>query len=282
MPTSQQKEQPRMPRRPPSAGATTPAAGATPPARDQRQPTPAAGATSHTRDQWQPDPQDWCSDSDDDSTKTGARPAPTDEYWKHHWDPVHERWHGRGMRVGPPGGGSDTVPGHHTRANQADKLRKQRRKKEREQEDARDPAGATARAQRRLEDRAYNEALGAARHEWVVARRWEKELEAQAVTTARAADRTTRAAVTTARAAAKAAEEVQMKVARLQEIDPRVPEAFEEMGGSSSSVTWNRHEGWAHRQEWSWREGWVPSQEWNWQEGLVHNGRGGYIAPGQW
>jgi hypothetical protein len=147
-------------------------------------------------------------------------------------------------------------------------LRKQKKKKEREQEDARDPAGATARTQRRLEDRAYNEALGAARHEWVVARRWDMSMQAQA-------DSTTRAAV-------KAAEEVQMKVARLQEIDPRVPEAFEEMGGSSSSVTWNRHEGWAHRQEWSWREGWVPSQEWNWQEGLVHNGRGGYIAPGRW
>ena len=83
-------------------------------------------------------------------------------------------------------------------------------------------------------------------------------------------------------AAVRAAEEVQKRVARLQEIDPRVPEAVEEMGGSSSSATWIRDEGWAHRQEWSWREGWVPSQEWNWQEGLVHNGRGGYIAPGRW
>ena len=298
LPASQQKGQPRMPQQPPSAGATTPGAGATSHTGAGATSHTGAGATSHTsrRGDLAGDPSEYSSESED-STKTGAIPAPVDECWKHHYDGKHRRWHGRGQRVGPREGGSNTVKGQHTRANQADKLRKLRRKEERKREDADDPAGAAARQQKRVETRAYDEALGAARQSLVVAQRLEMALEASAVTAARAADETARAAAATTRvadetaraaarttrAAAKAAEEVQTKAAKLQEIDPRGPEAYQEMGASSSSA-WNRHQGWvgAHHQEWSWQERRVPRQGWDWQEGLARDGSGGYIAPGKW
>ena len=132
-------------RQPPAAGATSPALVLTPgpgawatsePANDRALPRARERNRARTM-AWQD--VEWSEDSDDG--RTGATPAPPEEYWHQHWDPYHQRMHGRGIRVGPPGGGSDTKPGLHTRRNKAETARKDRRSVERDAEDRRDQAG---------------------------------------------------------------------------------------------------------------------------------------------
>ena len=194
--------------------------------------------------------QDGESDDDDDG-RTGATPAPPQEYWKQHWDYDHKRWHGRGQRVGPPGGGSDTKPGLHTKGNAAEKARKSRKSAERAEEDRRDPAGADGRAQARLEQRVAHETLGYARKNFIA--NAEKLAAAQ------------EAAEAAAVAAAREAEAAEASLAQLEALDPKAHWAWPEPGESSASTTWTWHEGWAPNQ-WSWHEGWATHEPDRWAE----------------
>ena len=86
-----------------------------------------------------------CQPNLDEYSKTGAKAHPPEMTWKYHWDRDHERWHSKGMRVGPPGGGRNTTPGLHTRRNKVEKEKKKRKKEERALEDLLDPAGEAGR-----------------------------------------------------------------------------------------------------------------------------------------
>ena len=97
---------------------------------------------------------------------TGAVPSPLLKWWKWHWDADHGQWHAKGMREGPPRGGSESAPGKHTARNMKEKERKARRLAERHLEDIEDPGGAEARARARVEERIRNESVNIARVEW--------------------------------------------------------------------------------------------------------------------
>ena len=58
---------------------------------------------------------------------TGALPPPEYEYWKWHYVDELGHWHGRGMRVGPKGGGKDAPKGLHTRPNAVRRERRERK-----------------------------------------------------------------------------------------------------------------------------------------------------------
>ena len=86
-----------------------------------------------------------CQPNLDEYSKTGAKAHPPQMTWKYHWDREHERWHSKGMRVGPPGGGRNAPPGLHTRRNKVMKENRKRKEHERALEDLLDPAGEAGR-----------------------------------------------------------------------------------------------------------------------------------------
>ena len=86
-----------------------------------------------------------CQPNLDEDSKTGAKAYPRHMQWKYHWDRDHDRWHSKGIRVGPPGGGRNAPPGLHTRRNKVMKENKKRKTHERALEDLLDPAGQAGR-----------------------------------------------------------------------------------------------------------------------------------------
>ena len=96
-------------------------------------------------------------------SKTGAKAHPPEMTWKYHWDHDHQRWHSKGMRVGPPGGGRNTTPGLHTRRNKVTKENRKRKEHERALEDLLDPAGEAGRRAARDEEWLRNHKRCAAR-----------------------------------------------------------------------------------------------------------------------
>jgi len=105
-------------------------------------------------------------------SRTGAMAYPPYVQWKYHWDREHDRWHSKGIRVGPPGGGSNTLPGRHTRRNKANKVRKEWKKYERLLEDLLDPAGEAGRQAARDEKRRREFMRSAARWTFLALRRY--------------------------------------------------------------------------------------------------------------
>ena len=104
-----------------------------------------------------------CQPNLDEDSKTGAKAYPPQMQWKYHWDRDHDRWHSKGIRVGPPGGGRNAPPGLHTRRNKVMKENKKRKTHERAVEDLLDPAGEAGRQAARDEERRRNHMRSAAR-----------------------------------------------------------------------------------------------------------------------
>jgi hypothetical protein len=104
-----------------------------------------------------------CQPNLDEDSKTGAKAYPPQMQWKYHWDRDHDRWHSKGIRVGPPGGGRNAPPGLHTRRNKVMKENKKRKTHERAVEDLLDPAGEAGRQAARDEERRRNHMRCAAR-----------------------------------------------------------------------------------------------------------------------